>query len=211
MFLTPEYALVAASVLVLIIVYAMAWTEGFENDADGDKATCRGNAKKSLWKQYDFRQRKLNNGKWKCDQGWEDTACNWGMGKEFETKQCRRKRSDAAKYEEAAKTGTMTSELSTSDNARKGRSRCRKYRDGKTVDPPMTEADIDWCWKNFGGFKAPETTAPAATQAPQSGTVVEKPGSSCASNSECTAPRVCSTAGWCTDPDTTPSYLRYSR
>ena len=216
MFLAPEHALIAAAILTLVVIYYTATaaatataTDWFEDEpagGSGDKDKCRSKAKKSLWAQYDWRQRKLNNGKWKCDRGWEDTGCSWTMGKEFETKQCRRKRSDAAKYEEAAKSGTMSAELTVSDNARKGRSRCRKYRDGKTVNPAMTASDIAWCYSHLKGFKTP---APAATEAPQSGTtidntgaVTEKPGSRCTSSSECTGTRYCSSQGYCADPET---------
>ena len=57
-----------------------------------DEKKCLKNAKKSKWDDYDWQTRFMNNGEWKCRQGWEDTGCDWGMGDTVEKKQCRRKK-----------------------------------------------------------------------------------------------------------------------
>ena len=172
----PEHVLVATAFLAIAtIIYSSApLDDGFENEpttappgGSGDKTRCRSKTKKSLWAQYDWRRRKLNNGKWKCDRGWEDTGCSWTMGKEFETKQCRRKRSDAGTYEQAAKSGTMSADLSSSDEKRKWRRLCMKYSRGETV-PQTFSSLLGWCTTNVRNFKTP-APAPAPSQAPQDG------------------------------------------
>jgi ribosomal 50S subunit-associated protein YjgA (DUF615 family) len=65
-----------------------------------DLGKCKDMTAKSLWDQYDFRSRIQNkNGNWRCPKGWEDTGCTWdingqGKSKEFDKKQCRRKKTN---------------------------------------------------------------------------------------------------------------------
>lgn len=78
-------------VLAIIAVLAMLIYKKESFETRGSKKMCRKNAKKSIWTKYDWTQRILGaDGQWKCPLDWEDTGCDWGMGKEFENKQCRR-------------------------------------------------------------------------------------------------------------------------
>lgn len=92
MIITTHQLTLGAIVLALVL---MLWTSTKESFfTPEEKKTCRAMAKKSQWKKYDWQARKETSpGVWKCAQGWEDTTCNWGMGKEYEKKQCRRLRS----------------------------------------------------------------------------------------------------------------------
>jgi hypothetical protein len=83
-------------VYILIALLAMFIVRGQKESlaSTTDKTKCRKMAKKSLWKDYDFTRRILNKGEWKCPKGWENTGCTWDMGKEFEGKQCRRKKTN---------------------------------------------------------------------------------------------------------------------
>ena len=63
------------------------------NETRLDKTKCRKMASKNLWDKYDWTSRVMNKNVWKCPSGWQNTGCSWGMGSEFEKKQCRRKKS----------------------------------------------------------------------------------------------------------------------
>ena len=90
--ITTQQLTVGAIVLALALMFWSTKKESLVNQEE--KNVCRSLAKKKIWKKYDWQQRKqTSSGVWKCAQGWEDTQCNWGMGKEFEKKQCRRLKS----------------------------------------------------------------------------------------------------------------------
>lgn len=80
-------------VVILVSIYLMfakqSASESFEGDV-ADKKLCRIKAKRSIWKKYDWQSRIETDDGWKCPLGWQGTGCDWGMGTEFEQKQCRR-------------------------------------------------------------------------------------------------------------------------
>lgn len=75
---------------IILALALMFWSTKKESFTPEEKKTCRSMTKKSEWKKYDWQPRKNTSSGWKCSKGWEDTKCNYGMGKEFERKQCRR-------------------------------------------------------------------------------------------------------------------------
>jgi len=81
--------------VIILAVYLMYTKQSIsESFTDADKKLCRVKAKRSLWSKYDWTTRiKGTDGVWKCPSGWQGTACDWGMGTEFEQKQCRRLKS----------------------------------------------------------------------------------------------------------------------
>jgi hypothetical protein len=103
--ITTHQLTLGAIVLALVL---MLWTSTKESFTPEEKK-CRAMAKKSEWKKYDWQSRKeVTPGVWKCAQGWEDTTCNWGMGKQYEKKQCRRLKS--------TRTGGATDETKCTSN-----------------------------------------------------------------------------------------------
>lgn len=88
-------SLYAIALAVILVIFILNKKESYGNTyasaSAKKKKICRTNASKSLWNKYDWTQRiQGSNGKWVCPDGWKDTGCNWGMGKEFENKQCNR-------------------------------------------------------------------------------------------------------------------------
>jgi len=89
------YIMYAVVILAVYLMYTKQ-SESFEGDVN-DKKLCRTKAKRSLWSKYDWQARIQTDDGWKCPLGWEGTGCTWGMGTEFEQKQCRRKKKSPAK------------------------------------------------------------------------------------------------------------------
>jgi len=86
-FVYEMYLTIVAILLALFFVTMNITRESFTSE---EKKTCRTMAKKSEWKNYKWQPRQQFGNEWACPPGWEDTKCNWGMGKEFENRQCRR-------------------------------------------------------------------------------------------------------------------------
>lgn len=89
------YIVYAVIILAVYLMYTkQSISESFEM---ADKKLCRVKAKRSLWSKYDWQPRIKVGDVWKCPLGWQGTGCNWGMGTEFEQKQCRRLKNSSAK------------------------------------------------------------------------------------------------------------------
>jgi hypothetical protein len=84
---------IALYVVLAMVVSLLSFAEQYTPPTI-DKARCRKNTAKKLWGKYDFTRRIKSSGEWKCPNGWENTGCTWQMGKEFEQKQCRRKKTN---------------------------------------------------------------------------------------------------------------------
>lgn len=86
-FFVDEMRLTIVAILLALFFVTMNIRESFTAQ---DKKTCLAMANKSKWKKYYWQPRFGSfDGTWECPSGWEDTKCNWGMGKEFEKRQCR--------------------------------------------------------------------------------------------------------------------------
>jgi len=88
------YVFLILLVIAMIMHVRSTGAESFEPNVD--KARCRKYASRSTWPLYFWRVRR-NFGteeepNFKCPRGWQNTGCASGHGKEFENKQCRRKR-----------------------------------------------------------------------------------------------------------------------
>lgn len=88
------YVFLVLLVIAMIMHTRSTGAESFEPNVD--KARCRKYASRSTWPLYFWRVRR-NFGteeepNFKCPRGWQNTGCASGHGKEFENKQCRRKR-----------------------------------------------------------------------------------------------------------------------
>ena len=107
------YIVYAIIILAVYLMYTNKQSESFEGDAT-DKKLCRTKAKKSVWSKYDWQVRiKGTDGTWKCPVGWEGTGCDWGMGTEFQEKQCRRLKS--TRIETEGTNNTCASNLDCSE------------------------------------------------------------------------------------------------
>ena len=91
------YIVYAVIILAVYLMYTkQSVSESFEGDKE-QKKLCRVKAKRSLWSKYDWQTRIKVGDVWKCPLGWQGTGCDWGMGTEFELKQCRRLKNSPAK------------------------------------------------------------------------------------------------------------------
>lgn len=89
--------LIAVAVCALATMLAMVRYEMYAPFASDLKDRCRKLSGRDQWNKYYWRQRRNfpdKDPEWQCPEGWQDTGCGIGMGKEFEKKQCRRKMSD---------------------------------------------------------------------------------------------------------------------
>ena len=93
---------VTLMILVGIVMW-MIFSTRCEGYTPGNVKNCKNKANKILWDTHDFRPRietkdASGNVVWKCPSGWQGTGCDWDMKelgneyKEYEKKQCRRKK-----------------------------------------------------------------------------------------------------------------------
>lgn len=106
--------LVVVAMVAMCVVWMHRRQDAFTEES---KATCRDNTKRSVWGDYDWQTRRwyADTKRWGCPKGWEDTKCDWGMGNEFQKKQCRRKKSVRAEKEDTSK---CTSNVDCEDGRR---------------------------------------------------------------------------------------------